>query len=106
LAVFLHAHAARQRHFPYTTLFRSRPLPLALPLAIIPLKCQTIFIHLGRVSHIVRCRPNLILTPDLPRSLIVTNGNSMSIHASWGDRKSTRLNSSHVKISYAVLCLK
>src|SRR5690606_39839816 len=25
---------------------------------------------------------------------------------SWLDRKSTRLNSSHVKISYAVLCLK
>src|SRR5699024_12159905 len=24
----------------------------------------------------------------------------------WGDRKSTRLNSSHVSISYAVLCLK
>src|SRR5690606_40868644 len=24
----------------------------------------------------------------------------------WVDRKSTRLNSSHVKISYAVLCLK
>src|SRR6266511_5472698 len=23
----------------------------------------------------------------------------------WGDRKSTRLNSSHVKISYAVFCL-
>src|SRR5690625_6004917 len=26
--------------------------------------------------------------------------------ASWGDRKSTRLNSSHVAISYAVFCLK
>src|SRR5690606_32326297 len=26
--------------------------------------------------------------------------------ATWGDRKSTRLNSSHVKISYAVFCLK
>src|SRR5690606_40295295 len=25
---------------------------------------------------------------------------------SWSDRKSTRLNSSHVKISYAVFCLK
>src|SRR5436309_9680810 len=25
---------------------------------------------------------------------------------SWADRKSTRLNSSHVKISYAVFCLK
>src|SRR5690606_39995379 len=27
-------------------------------------------------------------------------------HAAAGDRKSTRLNSSHVKISYAVFCLK
>src|SRR5690606_1952907 len=27
-------------------------------------------------------------------------------HADFGDRKSTRLNSSHVKISYAVFCLK
>src|SRR5207249_9920826 len=26
--------------------------------------------------------------------------------AAWGDRKSTRLNSSHVSISYAVFCLK
>src|SRR2546427_7869401 len=26
--------------------------------------------------------------------------------ASWGDRKSTRLNSSHSQISYAVFCLK
>src|SRR5436309_11580034 len=26
--------------------------------------------------------------------------------AAWADRKSTRLNSSHVKISYAVFCLK
>src|SRR5690606_41541813 len=26
--------------------------------------------------------------------------------AAWRDRKSTRLNSSHVKISYAVFCLK
>src|SRR5436305_11780823 len=27
-------------------------------------------------------------------------------HRHWGDRKSTRLNSSHVRISYAVFCLK
>src|SRR5690606_39467630 len=27
-------------------------------------------------------------------------------HHGWIDRKSTRLNSSHVKISYAVFCLK
>src|SRR5690606_40762923 len=29
-----------------------------------------------------------------------------SASAFWSDRKSTRLNSSHVKISYAVFCLK
>src|SRR5207249_7781354 len=29
-----------------------------------------------------------------------------SYRNSWGDRKSTRLNSSHVSISYAVFCLK
>src|SRR5436309_9946389 len=28
------------------------------------------------------------------------------MEAGYGDRKSTRLNSSHVKISYAVFCLK
>src|SRR5690606_41768962 len=28
------------------------------------------------------------------------------LQAYWADRKSTRLNSSHVKISYAVFCLK
>src|SRR5690554_7034556 len=30
----------------------------------------------------------------------------MSADAQWKDRKSTRLNSSHVRISYAVFCLK
>src|SRR5207249_9493707 len=29
-----------------------------------------------------------------------------AVKASWRDRKSTRLNSSHVSISYAVFCLK
>src|SRR5690625_2780495 len=29
-----------------------------------------------------------------------------TLHAAWADRKSTRLNSSHVAISYAVFCLK
>src|SRR5439155_12711821 len=35
---------------------------------------------------------------DLPRT-------DQALHG-WGDRKSTRLNSSHVAISYAVFCLK
>src|SRR5690606_40783466 len=36
----------------------------------------------------------------------VVEGGAMAGHASGVDRKSTRLNSSHVKISYAVFCLK
>src|SRR5690625_7008110 len=35
---------------------------------------------------------------------IVTSVGLMTLF--WGDRKSTRLNSSHVAISYAVFCLK
>src|SRR3989442_5444141 len=37
--------------------------------------------------------------PDLPKRLSVGE-------RQWGDRKSTRLNSSHVRISYAGFCLK
>src|SRR5690606_41662681 len=33
-------------------------------------------------------------------------GHLLHPYSGWGDRKSTRLNSSHVKISYAVFCLK
>src|SRR5690625_5692990 len=34
------------------------------------------------------------------------NGYNTRIYVPYGDRKSTRLNSSHVAISYAVFCLK
>src|SRR3989442_9172446 len=38
--------------------------------------------------------------------VIMTRGWNGSTSISAGDRKSTRLNSSHVRISYAVFCLK
>src|SRR5215475_15367719 len=41
--------------------------------------------------------------PGMPPNRSVANGAGIG---PWGDRKSTRLNSSHVKISYAVFCLK
>src|SRR5215813_14801613 len=41
----------------------------------------------------------------LPRSMPGC-GCSWGVAAAWPDRKSTRLNSSHVRISYAVFCLK
>src|SRR5690554_7153959 len=36
----------------------------------------------------------------------VTTDHLLDVGAGGGDRKSTRLNSSHVRISYAVFCLK
>src|SRR3712207_8739353 len=82
----------RSTLFPYTTLFRSerdrgpgepderepRPLDLAAPQA-------------GAAAALQARRPrDVYVEGDLPR----------------GDRKSTRLNSSHANISYAVFCLK
>src|SRR5690606_41489503 len=39
-------------------------------------------------------------------STTVSSSRAISMRESSSDRKSTRLNSSHVKISYAVFCLK
>src|SRR6266576_4757646 len=41
-----------------------------------------------------------------PRSRRATSRTSTRPSRRWEDRKSTRLNSSHVEISYAVFCLK
>src|SRR2546430_12280921 len=73
----------RSTLFPYTTLFRSlgdRPLPRFLQ-AILPAT-------VGRTA---------------PAMLAVAVGLLLAVTA---DRKSTRLNSSHSQISYAVFCLK
>src|SRR5690606_41420789 len=53
------------------------------------------------VARRVRCR----ISPS-PRPSPPQRSRRESTTASGGDRKSTRLNSSHVKISYAVFCLK
>src|SRR5256885_13258931 len=66
----------RSTLFPYTTLFRSRPGGARVRPA-------------GRLPLLERARR---AAPP------VRSGN--------GDRKSTRLNSSHLVISYAVFCLK
>src|SRR5947209_10672528 len=68
----------RSTLFPYTTLFRSQALLIGLAAAILP------------VPVLVSCF--LWLDRYEPEPV--------------GDRKSTRLNSSHANISYAVFCLK
>src|SRR5258708_24956372 len=81
----------RSTLFPYTTLFRSvRKQADGTPHAQ-PLK-------LGRLQK-----------GDLSVNLPLQNGDVILIPAKgkrMGDRKSTRLNSSHQIISYAVFCLK
>src|SRR3989442_7795689 len=69
----------RSTLFPYTTLFRSHTIAASA--------ASTSWIHEPAAVTHSRAR------------------RSGKVHASL-DRKSTRLNSSHVRISYAVFCLK
>src|SRR5205807_8995856 len=90
--------------FPYTTLFRSelvdrrgreRLLVFGDPLAADPLEVADRGGESDRAFDVRRPRFELV------RDLVV--GGMIVPHA---DRKSTRLNSSHLVISYAVFCLK
>src|SRR3712207_7538623 len=79
----------RSTLFPYTTLFRS----------------DSPHRSLGDLVAFIRANPQ--------RATFASAGTGTSSHLSGvllglriGDRKSTRLNSSHANISYAVFCLK
>src|SRR3989442_11485741 len=80
----------RSTLFPYTTLFRSA---LARP----RVECSSSFVAMYD-GHIV---PSSFLRHS-PTPLHI----STATKDEEQDRKSTRLNSSHVRISYAVFCLK
>src|SRR5690606_41583094 len=89
---------------PATTGFSALSLHDALPIS-----------RGGGVAHLpgmfviadqVVSQPNIIFDGGgLQNGLIVPAG-ALGLHVDCEDRKSTRLNSSHVKISYAVFCLK
>src|SRR3712207_8167600 len=87
----------RSTLFPYTTLFRSDAALLEVDRAVTPVGHDDV--------------------APLPRHLVVrvhTGGREDPLDLQalppgrrlGGDRKSTRLNSSHANISYAVFCLK
>src|SRR3712207_8655265 len=82
----------RSTLFPYTTLFRSFDL--------------WIDIRIGRLSavvHLLGFALNLVHQGGRPRQCLALLAFSDRLTR---DRKSTRLNSSHANISYAVFCLK
>src|SRR5699024_11815605 len=88
--------------FPYTTLFRSSSLTLFYGLQY---SWQDTEQAMGRN---VRRGMSSDLTVD-HLFLVATNPHDARVFESLErkeDRKSTRLNSSHVSISYAVFCLK
>src|SRR5204862_6304981 len=76
----------RSTLFPYTTLFRSEG-----------------------VTNYCLDEANVSITdliPDFRQNVIAVKNDLNGIQGLNLDRKSTRLNSSHVEISYAVFCLK
>src|SRR5438045_7122321 len=87
--------------FPYTTLFRSgREF---VDVAVAAQDLDRVERHLGRRFGGVEDRAGGVLPGCL--SAVTGTRDGVDIGAA-GDRKSTRLNSSHLGISYAVFCLK
>src|SRR3712207_7326019 len=87
----------RSTLFPYTTLFRSDQGPDHLRVGAEPASGQwTARLPVGGVD----------VGPELP-FLVDADDRAVLVDPHFvGDRKSTRLNSSHANISYAVFCLK
>src|SRR5205814_7891840 len=85
--------------FPYTTLFRSTELLITLP--ILP---ALVVVEPAR-ELFREARLELGARKPLPRADVDLT-ECLDRHRLDADRKSTRLNSSHLGISYAVFCLK
>src|SRR5436190_9982563 len=79
----------RSTLFPYTTLFRSLD--------------QEIFPFMQKLGADIPQRPHLVRRIE---ETISQEGEVLDTASPTLDRKSTRLNSSHTVISYAVFCLK
>src|SRR5207247_10503192 len=92
----------RSTLFPYTTLFRSFGLGVRVGVAPVPVVryCHRRHVCEGALPELAQLR-----VPGRGAAL----GHHSRVQAPDGlrvDRKSTRLNSSHEWISYAVFCLK
>src|SRR5690606_41046094 len=88
--------------FPYTTLFRSLKVE-----AYAYTEHRGFHEELERLSRIVpRHVPRAGEPAVLQRRRVLVLVNQRGAHDPQSDRKSTRLNSSHVKTSYAVFCSK
>src|SRR3712207_7838016 len=90
----------RSTLFPYTTLFRSRTTRKLRLRSLCSSAGAASASRLAKMSCQSTCRKS---TSDLSSSSFTP---SLTVRTMYPDRKSTRLNSSHANISYAVFCLK
>src|SRR3989442_5170068 len=86
----------RSTLFPYTTLFRSR-FEWRFGLAAVLATLHDILTTIAFIRYL-----NLEVSLVVVGAVLTMIGYSLMVR----DRKSTRLNSSHVRISYAVSCLQ
>src|SRR2546426_7806335 len=89
----------RSTLFPYTTLFRS------LDASYWTSQIGALDLRSSHRSDRLRDSPQLFASHKSRWTLTPPTW-KLPIHAGRSDRKSTRLNSSHLVISYAVFCLK
>src|SRR5690606_41945544 len=90
----------RSTLFPYTTLFRSVPRGQGRGRATLLAATVVALVVSGALAA-----TSENFTEDRPQRLSLIHLQS-AVEGEPQDRKSTRLKSSHVKISYAVFCLK
>src|SRR2546426_9396586 len=90
----------RSTLFPYTTLFRSRRFGSLLG------KDDRILLHRVADRFVGHFRNRLQQVPQPYVFERRIDAHDDTVHVERPDRKSTRLNSSHLVISYAVFCLK
>src|SRR3712207_7849478 len=92
----------RSTLFPYTTLFRSALLPV--PAGFLPQ--DTTICSYGKLELKPRQSYTTYLWNNHATAASITITRPGTYWLQVQDRKSTRLNSSHANISYAVFCLK
>src|SRR3712207_7619339 len=93
----------RSTLFPYTTLFRS--YGIAHYIGFVHLAALTAEVSFFHVFLRIVPRTSCVSHEDSQHETAAQSADKQSQHAGK-DRKSTRLNSSHANISYAVFCLK